>query len=122
MFVESISYINRISGYFFRVRRIEVIVLLLFDLRARMLLIPSHVFFILVKLESKYGCLLIRVKLQILFLQILYLEMSPDAYNLFLILMEVRKHRVIYGLESCFALRFEIVFIGACLLSNLLNL
>ena len=31
----------------------EVIVLPLFDLRARMLLIPSHVFFILVKLESK---------------------------------------------------------------------
>ena len=44
MFVESISYINRISGYFFRVRRIEVIVLLLFDLRAIMLLISSHGF------------------------------------------------------------------------------
>ena len=36
--------------------------------------------------------------------------------------MEVRKPGVIYGLESCFALRFEIVFIGACLLTNLLNL
>ena len=57
--------------------------------------IPSHVFFTLVKLESKnfkwFCCLLIRVKLQILFLQVLYLETSPDAYNLFLILMEVRK-------------------------------
>jgi len=31
----------------------EVMDFLLFDLRASMLLIPSHVFFILVKLESK---------------------------------------------------------------------
>ena len=50
------------------------------------------------------------------------INQSPDAYNLFLILMEVHKPWVIYGLESCFASRFEIVFIGACLLTSLLNL
>ena len=52
MFVENISYtlvtLSESEGSL-----MEVMDLLFFDLRASMLLIPSHVFFILVKLESK---------------------------------------------------------------------
>ena len=48
--------------------------------------------------------------------------MSPDANSLFLTLMDIRKPLVIHGFENCFALRLEIVFIGACLFTSLLNL
>ena len=63
-----------------------------------------------------------RDRVQILFLYILYLTLSSHAYNLFLTLMDFRKPLVIHGLENCFTLRLEIVFIGACLFTSLLNL
>ena len=63
-----------------------------------------------------------RVKVQILFLYILYLTLSTNAYNLFLTLIDFRKPSVIHGLENCFALRLEIVFIGACLFTSLFYL
>ena len=105
---------------------IELIGLELFDFCARILFIPSHVFFIFVKLSLKnlvqYCCLLMRVNVQILFLYILYLTLSPDTQSLFLTLIDFRKPLVIHGLENCFALRLEIVFIGPCLFTSLLNL
>ena len=36
--------------------------------------------------------------------------------------MEIRRPLVIQGFDNSFALRFEIVFIGACLFINSLNL
>ena len=66
---------------------IKLIGLEFFDLRARIIFIPPHVFFIFVKLSLKnlvkYCCLLMRVREQILFLYILYLTLSSDAYSLF---------------------------------------
>ena len=53
MFVENISYTDRVSDNLVRIRRMEVMDLLFFDFRASMLLIHPHVFLILVKLESK---------------------------------------------------------------------
>lgn len=48
--------------------------------------------------------------------------LSSNAYDLFLTLIDFRKLLVIHGLENCFALRLEIVFMGACLFTSMLNL
>ena len=61
----------------------------------------------------KYCFLFIRVKMEILFLYILYVSMLPEDKSLFFTFIDLSKPFVLHGFKICFVLRLDMDFNGA---------
>ena len=62
----------------------------------------------------KFFLLFLRVKMEILFIYILYLSMLHKDKSLIFPLIDLSKSFVIQGFKSCFVLRFEMNFNSTC--------